>query len=111
MRTLLPEPFTAEEDTILIAEHGRVGNKWAEIAKSLPGRTDNAVKNRWNTVLVRQQLEPHAAEVGSTALLTGEQLEVSCFSAVLACGLQPGSARMSSAAASGTAAVPGRSRR
>jgi hypothetical protein len=89
VRTLLPEPFTAEEDTILIAEHGRVGNKWAEIAKSLPGRTDNAVKNRWNTVLVRQQLEPHAAEVSSSALPTGEQLEVSCSSVVLACGLQP----------------------
>lgn len=42
-------PWTRQED-IIIAEQQRIlGNKWAEISRLLPGRTDTLVKNRWNT--------------------------------------------------------------
>ncbi|CAO2211757.1 unnamed protein product [Urochloa humidicola] len=48
--------FTADEDDLIIKLHSLLGNKWSLIAARLPGRTDNEIKNYWNTHVRRKLL-------------------------------------------------------
>ncbi|XP_061996270.1 transcription factor MYB17 [Rosa rugosa] len=59
-------PFTDEEEKLIIQLHGMLGNRWAAIASQLPGRTDNEIKNLWNTHLrkrlIRMGVNPQSHE-------------------------------------------------
>ena len=46
--------WTIHEDRIILREQAARGNRWSDIARMLPGRSDNAVKNRYNATLKRQ---------------------------------------------------------
>ncbi|KAG7593971.1 Myb domain [Arabidopsis thaliana x Arabidopsis arenosa] len=48
--------FTDGEDQIIVKLHSIFGNKWSLIAGKLPGRTDNEIKNYWNTHIKRKLL-------------------------------------------------------
>ncbi|KAH7373110.1 hypothetical protein KP509_17G037700 [Ceratopteris richardii] len=83
--------ITEDEDTLIIKLHSMLGNRWSMIARRLPGRTDNEIKNYWNTHLKKKLkamgIDPHthqpliAAEPSkpdsssfSTAMLSSQKL-------------------------------------
>ncbi|WCJ27779.1 myb domain protein 107 [Euphorbia peplus] len=49
--------FSQDEEQIIINLHSVLGNKWSAIAQNLPGRTDNEIKNFWNTHLKKKLLQ------------------------------------------------------
>lgn len=53
------DPWTKEEDELLMRAHAQLGNQWVEIAKMLPGRRENHVKvsERALTLLMNDELD------------------------------------------------------
>nr|URY18766.1 MYB protein [Zanthoxylum bungeanum] len=49
--------FSEDEEQLIINLHSVLGNKWSAIATRLPGRTDNEIKNFWNTHLKKKLLQ------------------------------------------------------
>ncbi|KAK4386158.1 Transcription factor [Sesamum angolense] len=78
--------FSFEEEETIIQLHSVLGNKWSAIAARLPGRTDNEIKNYWNTHirkrLLRMGIDPvtHAPRLDLldlSSLFTSPQLNLS----------------------------------
>jgi myb proto-oncogene protein len=49
--------FSQEEEQTILHLHSVLGNKWSSIAAHLPGRTDNEIKNFWNTHLKKRLIQ------------------------------------------------------
>ncbi|KAG6385138.1 hypothetical protein SASPL_153966 [Salvia splendens] len=78
--------FSFEEEESIIQLHSLLGNKWSAIAARLPGRTDNEIKNYWNTHirkrLLRNGIDPvtHAPRLDLldlSSILTSPHLNLS----------------------------------
>jgi hypothetical protein len=61
-------PWTEEEDKILDEAQAEYGNKWTIIAKLLPGRPENTVKNRWNSSHRRRDREQRGIGMNGESL-------------------------------------------
>ncbi|XP_050384184.1 transcription factor MYB61 [Argentina anserina] len=47
-------PFSQQEENLIIELHAVLGNRWSQIAAQLPGRTDNEIKNLWNSCIKKK---------------------------------------------------------
>ncbi|XP_006659660.1 MYB-like transcription factor ODO1 [Oryza brachyantha] len=49
--------LTADEEKLVVDLHAKLGNRWSKIAAKLPGRTDNEIKNHWNTHIKKKLIK------------------------------------------------------
>jgi hypothetical protein len=63
-------PWTAEEDRLIFEAYVKYGPKWSKIAPLIPGRSDNAIKNRWNASISKRMA---LSEGGQPELLTNRK--------------------------------------
>ena len=57
--------WTLEEDLLLLKLHMELGNCWSKISAKLKGRTENSVKNRWNSIMRKHRVNVKYLKTGT----------------------------------------------
>ncbi|KAL6552965.1 hypothetical protein OROGR_006807 [Orobanche gracilis] len=65
--------ITPEEQLLIMELHAKWGNRWSKIAKHLPGRTDNEIKNYWRT-RIQKHIKQAENNINCTAAAAGGQI-------------------------------------
>lgn len=65
--------FSQQEEDLIISLHEVLGNRWAQIAAQLPGRTDNEIKNFWNSCLKKKLMKQGIDPATHKPLLGAEE--------------------------------------
>ncbi|KAK8886019.1 hypothetical protein M9Y10_041478 [Tritrichomonas musculus] len=66
--------WTDDEDILLFKLHNQYGNRWVKISSMMPGRSDNSIKNRWNSTL-KKISSPELKNISTPILLQNKSYQ------------------------------------